>query len=322
MVQCAFVLGTILTALQFHRFVCSLATPELPAVVRPAAVDAWLPISSFTSFVYLLKSGIANPVHPAGLVIFALTLLLAFLVGRGFCSWVCPVGTGSEWLHTLGALLFGRNLRMPIALDWVLRSLKYLLLAFFVVMIGRMSVEDLCAFIYSPYHRICDLKMYALFANASGMTLTVVATLMGLSVLFKNFWCRYLCPYGALLGLFSGPGLLSIRRNVASCIDCGACTRVCPNRIDVQRAKVVRSPECTACLACTTVCPVPQTLRFGSRRGRSGLTPLVYAVITVAALLLVPQLFRALGYWETDTTADYYRRFSQNLNAVAHPPVK
>lgn len=317
--QLGFLAASTLTGLHFHRFAVSLADEALPLVARPSEVDAWLPISSFTSLVYLLKSGVANSVHPAGLVIFSVILVLAVVVRRGFCSWVCPVGTLSEWGHRLGRRLFGGTLALPRALDGLLRSVKYLLLAFFFVMIVGLSAESLHAFIHGTYNRACDLKMYALFARPSATTLTVVSVLAALSLVIKNFWCRYLCPYGALLGLASVPSRVAVRRDSAACTGCGRCSRACPSRIDVARAAVVRSPECTACYACVGACPEAEALRFGPKAKHKRLTPLAYAVVTLAALVLLPQAFRALGYWESDSTVADYRRFLATLSEIGHP---
>ena len=320
LIQLGFALGSILTGIQFCRFVAFLADAT-PATVaqRPAAVDAWLPISSFMSLVYLIRTGIANTVHPAGLVLFTLILLLALAMRRGFCSWVCPIGMLSEYAHEAGRWLFKRNLGMPKPLDIALRSIKYLLLSLFVVLICKMSVGDLRAFIHSPYNRICDIKMYALFAQPSATTLCVVALLGLLSLLFKNFLCRYLCPYGALLGLASIPSPAAIRREASLCTRCEACSRACPSGLAVHARSTVRSPECTACYGCVTACPQPGALRMGLPRTKRAMTLSLYGLITVAAFVFASQAFRAFGYWDTDTPNDLYRHFFADVSAIGHP---
>ena len=307
--QLGFALGALLTAVQFSRFVGALSQAE-PAVraLRPAEVDAWLPISSFMSLVYLVRTGIANTVHPAGLVLFTLILLLAVAMRRGFCSWVCPVGTLSEGVHLAGALVFKRSARMPKPLDLALCSIKYLVLAFFVVMICRMSVTELRAFIYSPYNRLCDLKMYAMFSQPSAVTAGVVAVLGLLSLFYKGFVCRTLCPYGALLGLVSVISPTAVRRDAARCSRCGACSRACPSGLDVHARQTVRSPACTACYGCVNACPQPGALRMGLPGSKRIITPGLYGLLTVAAILFAARAFRAVGYWETDTPREFYRR--------------
>lgn len=319
-VQIGFVLASILIGLEFRRFVLSLADPSAgPVSHRPPAAEAYLPISSLMSLTYWAKSGAANRVHPAGLVLFSLVLVMSLAMRRGFCSWVCPFALASEWAHKVGREVMGRNVPMPKWLDVVLRAPRYALLAFFIVFIVRMRTEGLRQFIYGPYNRIADVKMYLFFANISTTAVIVLAALTLLSALFKNFWCRYLCPYGALLGLFSLVSPIAVRRNKDKCIGCGKCSRACANLIPVATKQTVRSVECTACYDCVHACPVDGALemRAGRRSLRAPAT--VYAAITVAAFIFVPQIARAFGYWHSETPAAMYRHLYGTIADIGHP---
>lgn len=319
-VQIGFVVFSILLGLQFRNFVLSLAGPEgSPIKPRPAAVEGYLPISSLMSMIYFAKTGIANRVHPAGLLIFTLTLVMALFIRRGFCSWVCPIGTASEWAHKTGRALLGRNLSIPRWLDWILRSLKYALLGFFLYTILKMPIEGLRQFIYGPYNRIADIKMYLFFVNITATVVGVIAVLALLSVLFKNFLCRYLCPYGALLGLFSMLSPCSIRRDTEKCTDCGRCGRACPNRIAVDKNKTVRSVECTACYDCIGSCRVDGALRMGWPRTKKRLSIVAYCVITVAAFFFAAQAGRTLDYWQSDTPDWAYKNLYSRIAQIEHP---
>lgn len=318
-VQFGFILSSILLCLEFRGFVLSLQNPHGPLRHRPPGVEAWLPISSLMSLTHFLRTGIANRVHPAGLVIFTLTLLMALAVRRGFCSWVCPIGAGAEYAAKTGQKLLGRNFAPPAWIDWPLRSLKYLLLGFFLWHILGMSVEELDQFIHGPYNRIADIKMYLFFRNISLTGIVVLLILGAFSVLIENFWCRYLCPYGALLGLFSWLSPVAVRRNADTCIGCGLCTRSCPNRIKVDQKETVRSALCTACYNCIRACKVPGALTMGTRQRRLRLTPVGYALVTVLAFLLAAQVARSLGYWHSDTPPDLYRCLYSQIAEIGHP---
>ena len=161
--------------------------------------------------------------------------------------------------------------------------------------------------------------MVTMFAPPSVTTLTVVSVLGILSLFFKNFWCRYLCPYGALLGLVSIPSPTAVRRDPARCTDCGSCTAACPNSIRVHSSSTVRSPECTACYGCVTACPQTGALRMGLPRSKRGMTLSLYGIITRTAFVFVPQAFRTFGYWDTDTPNDLYRRLVADISAIGHP---
>src|SRR5208283_1863621 len=100
-----------------------------------------------------------------------------------------------------------------------------------------------------------------------------------LSMLYKNFWCRYLCPYGALLGLFSRFSPVKVTRNVNSCIDCELCTRACSSFLPVHKLIKVTSEECTACVSCIEVCPVKDTLDLRTRPGNRKIPVPVFAAL-------------------------------------------
>jgi polyferredoxin len=318
-VQTGFVLFSILLGIQFALFLRSFAAPlDVPTATRPPAVEGFLPISSLMSLVYLIKTGIANTVRPAGLVIFTLTIVLSLALRRGFCSWVCPIGTLSEWAHKAGKKLFGRNLLMPMWLDIPLRAVKFLLLAFFVYHIVRMSGTALGQFIYGDYNRIADAKMYVFFGNIGLVAAVVIISLLMLSIFFENCVCRYLCPYGALLAVFSGFSATAVRRDTQKCINCGACALACPNRIAVNKKTFVGSADCTACYSCVHACKKPGVLRMGVPGGKR-ISFAVYGVIMIVSFVLASQIAKACHYWQSDTSPEQYKQLYQNMEQIGHP---
>ena len=86
-----------------HGLQAGLAVGE-----RPPGVEGFLPIAALLSLRHLFTTGEVHAVHPAGLVILVLILLMGFLAKKAFCSWACPVGTLSEMLASVGRRLFGR----------------------------------------------------------------------------------------------------------------------------------------------------------------------------------------------------------------------
>jgi len=321
-VQSLFAVVIILIGIEFSAFVKSLSGPSTEAVaLRPPGVEGFLPISSLMSLVYLVKSGVANRIHPAGLVIFSLTLFLALALRRGFCSWICPIGFASEWAHKLGKWIFGRSPRIPAWLDVPLQGLKYFLLGFFAYHILRMPLQDLESFILSPYNRMADVKMYLFFANISRTALIVIFVLIALSVVFKNFWCRYLCPYGALLGLVSLASPTAVSRDAEKCVGCGKCAAACPNMIKVDKKRRVNSPECMACYSCVDACRVKNALRVRSALVPKPISAAVYGFITVAAFIVASNAASAFNFWRPDTTPDMYRQLNGIVGNIGHPGV-
>jgi polyferredoxin len=67
-------------------------------VPRPDGVEAWLPIASLMNLKAFVLTGTVPEVHAAGMFMMIAFLAISFLYGKAFCSWICPVGTLSEWL--------------------------------------------------------------------------------------------------------------------------------------------------------------------------------------------------------------------------------
>lgn len=319
-VQFLFAAICIVIGIQFIRFVNVLSDPNSTAVVsRPSGVEAFLPISALVALKSWLANGVFDSIHPAGLVLLLAALLVSFLLKRAFCSWICPFGTLSEGLALLGKKLFKKNFTPPRWLDYALRSLKYLLLAFFVFFIFvLMDGAAAYAFLQSPYNMIADIKMLDFFKNISWVGISVIAGLVLLSVLIQNFWCRYLCPYGALLGLLGMISPWKIRRETTSCISCKKCSIACPNRIEVEKALNVWSPECTGCLNCVVQCPVKDTLKFDLPKSRFPMSPKKLALGVVGLWIVFVGVAKLTGHWETSIPMQMYRMLIPMAEQFTH----
>ncbi len=283
-----------------------------PFFARPPGAEGFLPISALISLKYWIQTGIINEIHPSGLFIFIAIVALGLLLKKAFCSWLCPIGTLSESLWMLGQKLFGRNLTVAKWLDYPLRSLKYLLFLFFAYSVWQMDVQSLGAFIDSPYNKVADIKMYLFFANISSFALWTILILMILSVVIKNFWCRYLCPYGAMLGMLSWLSPLKITRQQSTCIDCELCTKACPASIKVHKVARVWSDECMSCLKCVEVCPVKNTLDMRTSKGAKPVPNWVFGVLVAGVFVAITGLAMATGHWQNQISKEeYLKRFQQ-----------
>ncbi|MEJ2052238.1 MAG: 4Fe-4S binding protein [Calditrichota bacterium] len=144
-VQGVFVLLSMAIGIRFLLFIRFLESNGATRFVsRPPGVDGYLPISSMMSLYYYLKTGIVHAAHPAGMFIFLAIVMVSLIAGKAFCSWMCPVGTLSEYLGAFGEKLFGK-IRIPAWLDYPLRGLK----------------------LNSPYNQVADIKLYYFFAHLS-----------------------------------------------------------------------------------------------------------------------------------------------------------
>ena len=265
----------------------SQAVGEGPiTAARPPAVEGFLRIAALVGLKRFLVTRYWDEVHPAGLTIFVAAIATAFLARKAFCAWVCPVGTLSRALEWVGSKLLWRRRwpAVPRAADLPLTSLKYLLLAFFLWNVAGMPDEALQGFLRSPYNAAVDGKMLLFFTHPSTFALGVLAALVALSLVVKHFWCRYLCPYGALLGVASLLSPVSVRRDPEACNDCRACSRACPVEIPVHRRLRVLSTECTGCMSCVAACTTRDCLGV-TRRGARAWSPWVVPAVTLATML-------------------------------------
>ncbi|PNU20101.1 4Fe-4S binding protein [Geothermobacter hydrogeniphilus] len=320
LVQWAFLGWCLFLGIQFSLFVEHYRSfGRTPDYLRPPGVEGFLPIGALVSLKNWLVNGQFDTIHPAALVLLLTFFTMSLLAKKSFCSWLCPVGTVEEGLWRLGRKLCGRNFTIWRWLDIPLRALKYaLLLFFFKLIIIDMPAAVLQGFLASPYWAVADVRMLHFFTGFSPLSLGVILLLAVLSVFYQNFWCRYLCPYGALVGLLSMLSPLKIRRSDEHCVHCGACTRACPAQLPVAEKTAIRSPECTACLGCVSSCP--EAVALGIRLPflqraipgwGFGLLVLVLFFTGVAAGMLS-------GHWHTSLTPEDFQRLIPMAERFGH----
>jgi len=389
--QIVFLIITIYVGWKFYLFVEYCETGGATKYVsRPPGVEAFLPIGAFMGLKYFLGTGKVDPIHPAGFVIFASILITSFLFQRGFCSWICPVGTMSEWAWRFGdwikskfnkgvkywvemfpvkltcglsmistpivalmlleiidmgsfKLLYYKSfshfvvmisgmiiaLIVPFALprkiwpfrveDSIARAWKYSIFAFFAVTILiKMPAQQLeIMFTNVPFMKIADVRMLKFFINLSVLAIIILSVIFVFSIFNKNYWCRYFCPYGAIVGILGWASALRIVRNKNKCIDCSKCTIACPVYIKVEKKNVVYSVECLGCYDCVGSCPVSGALDMKILGFGKKIHYAVYAGLVVGLFVIFMNTARFTGYWYNNIPLqEYMERISDLDNPV------
>lgn len=317
-VQLLFLALNVWIGLQFYLFVRHHEGAWPAAVARPAGVEGWLPIASLMNLKDWLLTGQIPLIHPAGMFLLLAFVTMSFLFRKAFCGWLCPVGTVSEFFWKAGRATFRRNLAPPRWLDVPLRGLKYVLLGLFLYAVGSMPVEGIRQFLGSPYGLVSDVKMLNFFRFLSVTSAVVLAVLIALSFAVRNFWCRYLCPYGALMGFFGALSPVRIRRNPDPCIDCAKCAKACPSLLPVDQLVQIRSVECTACMECVAVCPAEGALHLAITPHRR-VSPWAVAIGLAVLFLGTAGWAKWTGHWDSPIPPEVYDRLIPEASLLTHP---
>jgi len=214
---------------------------------------------------------------------------ITILAGKAFCGWLCPVGLINEFLYKAGRRLpWLRQWSVPLRWDRTLRLLRYPVLIVMTVLTWKAG--ELLLRGYDPYFLIFSGFGHGSLGVISWITLVVILLA---ALVIPMFWCRALCPLGAVMDALSRFGILRVERNSEACTSCGACDQACLQRLSVSDRPSVASIDCTRCLDCTTVCPTDAlAVRPGlpdprPKRLAWGRVPLWAVPVPVIAVLLV-----------------------------------
>jgi len=204
-----------------------------------------------------LFSGLSRGVLNAGFVFWGLAFISALLLGRAFCGWFCWFGGYLELIE------WGIGDKLKVTIPR--RILLYLGAIPFVALGLKIYGATLSNWILRGFpaaftFQLTDVEPWS--GQQTGISIVITAILFGPVLLYvfgRRAWCRYLCPIGALLKIFSKVSVGKVRLVNDECIGCGMCNRACAMQVDVMgdlnKYGKVFSSNCIACLKCTDACP-------------------------------------------------------------------
>jgi len=223
--------------------------------------DLLLRISPLTAVILMITSlRFVQKLLPA-LIILGLTIPL----GRFFCGWICPLGTiidigdhlikggnkgkNSQWKHVLLIFLLVSSL-ISVQLVWFFDP---------IALLNRVLTTSFYPLLVYVIDKIPGIYLWFLplrqpyFPQGIVILLTFVG-ILALGIFGRRFWCRNLCPLGALLGVFSRFRLLQRKVN-DRCRECGICSQICKMGAIKGDFKAYSEGECVECMNCLSLCP-------------------------------------------------------------------
>ena len=184
---------------------------------------------------------------------------ITILFGRFFCGWMCAFGTLGDLLYLFSSKVFKIKFKMNETTDRVLKSIKYILLAFLVTVVWTFGIDTFTTF--NPWDVFGFIftvgKMPAIGYAAATLLpgFIILLAIMAGSLFVERFFCRYLCPLGAIFVITSRLRIAKVRKPREKCGKCTICTQNCAMGIPLYKSDDVCSGECINCFQCVTACP-------------------------------------------------------------------
>lgn len=225
--------------------------------VPPISLKSICPVGGVTSIYDFLFTGLSISIITISI------LIMSFLFGSVFCGWICPMGALQDLISTVTKKLHIKkyNRLIPNKLDKHLRLIRYIVLVLLVLLTNKtiahyvqlFCVNNLITGLFKGYFALGGFMLI-------GLIFVVVAFFI------ERPWCKYLCPYGALLGLTNKIRIFKLRRNKNSCINCKKCDNRCPMNIKVSEKEIISDVQCISCFECTSEnsCPIENTVTLGT----------------------------------------------------------
>ncbi|MBC2456974.1 4Fe-4S binding protein [Clostridium beijerinckii] len=186
------------------------------------------------------------------LIEFIAIMLLTIVLGRWFCGWICAFGAYNDLIYFISKKVFKIKFRVDEKVDSILKYFKYVVLLFIIAIswtMGSSILESTSP--WDAFGQITDVS--TIFSSLLVGLIFLILITIG-SAFIERFFCRYLCPLGAIFSIISKIGIVKINKPKADCGKCRACTMNCSMGLPLYKVNCVKGGDCINCLKCTEVC--------------------------------------------------------------------
>lgn len=193
-------------------------------------------------------------------VIEAITIIpVTILAGRFFCGWMCAFGAMGDFIYMISQKLFKTKFKINEKVDRILKYVKYIVLLFLITAVWSIGIDTFST--ASPWDAFGMLLTvgkapdFAYVISNLLPALIVLVFIIAASFFVERFFCRYLCPLGAVFAIVSKLRIAKISKPKEKCGNCRICTRSCPMGIALYKKDESKSGECISCFECVSACP-------------------------------------------------------------------
>lgn len=291
-----------------------MCVPGLNCYSCPGAVGA-CPLGA-------LQDSLAQSSKSAPAYILGILLMFGLLLGRLICGFLCPFGLIQELLYKIRTPKLRKN-----RFTRVLSYFKYVLLVIIIaVPLIYAGIPSFCKYVcpagtlegaVSLLANVQNSDFYGMLGYLFTWKFCVLVAVVVASVFIYRFFCRFICPLGAIYSLFNKISLLGVRLDKDKCIDCGLCVQGC--KMDIKH---VGDHECIQCGECISVCPVQAITWKGSKIFLKNTTPIDQPVVESGEKIALLELAKsnasaAVADANTDGVAAEVTENAQSANIGA-----
>lgn len=182
---------------------------------------------------------------------------LTLISGRFFCGWFCAFGSFNDFIYIISKNIFKTKFRINEKLDAALKYIKYIVLLFIAIEIWTFGSH-----LYdtsSPWDAFAQIGQFPQSLSDYAIGFILLALIVLGAIFVERFFCRYLCPLGAVFALVPRLRIFKISKPNEKCGKCRLCTNSCSMGLQLYKVNKVSSGECINCLKCIEACPRKNT---------------------------------------------------------------